>query len=357
MLCHGQIAAIDSTFETRGHDLPVIPFTLTHTGVQRYAIAGKVVNVLKHPEHFITDRLLQSARHIPLTLGHPNGKVVSLDTIDEAIIVGMTSDTPAQRSKNGHEVRHQGTIHSKELLQAIQNQKITDVSAGYLAEFKANSGVWTDEQGQKHKYDMVQHDPSLNHVAFVHRGRMPRSKIITDSQDDHAIWLPPEENMDEIKELLIKLTADSENKSEAEIARLVAAIDAKNEELESLKSDLQGLQAINDGEEERKNDALKALQEKVEVASKVFAKASLPMQELLAMDSQEAILSAGLKALSIQHDPKAPAAYLQGVFDQANHPESAAQAIADAKPNTGKSAQERIQEIYKRDLERNRKAL
>lgn len=357
MFCLGEYAAIDSTFETRGHDLPVIPFTLTHTGVQRYAIDGKVVSVLKHPEHFITDRLLESAKHIPLTLGHPEGKVVSLDNMDNAIVVGMTSDTPAQRSKDGHDVRHQGTIFSKELLGAIESKKITDVSAGYLAEFRANKGVWTDAQGQKHKFDMVQHNPLLNHVAFVHKGRMPRSKVITDSQDDRAIWLPPEENMDEIKELLIKLTADSENKSEAEIARLVAAIDAKNDELKSLQADLQGLQAINDGEEERKNEALKALQEKVQTASKVFAKASVPMEELLALDSEQAILSAGLKALSIEHDQEAPAAYLQGVFDQANHPESAAQAIADAAPPAPKSSQERIQEIYKRDLERNRKAL
>lgn len=356
MQVYGEQVILDARFEDRADGLKVIPFTLTHEGVHKYLHKGKVLRVLKSKEHFLTPEFLDSARSIPVTIEHPKARRVSQSNTNE--IVGLVHDTPA--TLDGHRANHKATIFDPDAIRLIESKTVKGVSAGYSASLSLKSGTWVDANGESHDYDAIHENAKLNHLALTRAPRLDQTNFITDSQEA-AIWLSPEEEnpMDEIKSLLEKLVTDSQDKGATD--QILATIDAKSQEIETLKKELLSLKEANEAQITDSEDKLADLTKRTETAAKVADVTGLPMQELVALDSVSAILTKGLDACEVTYTDGQSDDYLLGLLSASKpvHKNSAAAQITgqatENDSNPEQDAQARLAAAHAADIARSRK--
>ena len=135
------------------------PIAAAAAMVQEYTIDGKTIKVLKEPTEL--KAAADCARMLPVTNDHPSQRIVT----DQKEIKGWTDlvnyDEKAEKIRTNIEVRDAETIKD------IQEGK-DNVSIGFMCDLDYTPGTWKDE-----KYDAVQRNIVLNHVAIVKKGRCP----------------------------------------------------------------------------------------------------------------------------------------------------------------------------------------
>lgn len=352
--------------EARGDGLTSIKYVLTEPGVYTYQIRGKTVRALKLPEDWTSESFLASARGVPITLEHPPGLVTPKDS---GQFVGLAHSEPAV-ARDG-KVYHGATLSRQDAIDGVRTKMYRAVSAGTHVNWVDNAGVWVAQDGASFPYDVIQKNPRLNHTSLTRQPRVPSSVILAnDSSDLIAVFVPDQDTMEELKELLAKFSLDS-----TAVAALTAIVSDRDAKLAELGRQIDGLRGERDGLKQ-KLDTVPSLdsigdrvaQELQQVAAIAAKVPGLSLDALAKAKTVSERYLMALDSLKISVDSKATEDYLRGRFEGATvqsapaaenpapktapHPNSARAGIMaqDAGPKPAPSAADRIKAAKERDI-------
>jgi uncharacterized protein len=159
--------------------------SIAKTGVFSYLHAdGKIIKEAKLPEELFSQTTLDSLKGVPVTNEHP-------PVNDSNGLINQTNYSKYVRGSLGEIVVLDGdhivtteTIYDAELIKQLKNGEKREVSIGFETDVEFTSGVY---KGQR--YDAVQRNIKINHLAHVKNGRAGESvKVHLDSVNtDYAI--------------------------------------------------------------------------------------------------------------------------------------------------------------------------
>jgi hypothetical protein len=252
---------------------------LGRVGVQLYFLNGESVRLLR-PENEVRDSAA-SLSHQIVTLDHPSVEVTSDNT--QELQKGLTGEAKYADGILSAPI----TVTSKDAIEkALTTHK--QISCGYSATLRKESGVWVDEYGvhghagQSYEYDYVQTNIRGNHVALVERGRAGviaslqldttqtnkedlETQVFLDSANDFdivnvndkimtkqfifndAVLTIAGDNADEIVKALnsqkesIKTLNDSLSSKSSDLTSLKDSLSAKSDEVSNLAGQLEAL--------------------------------------------------------------------------------------------------------------------
>jgi hypothetical protein len=170
---------------------------LTRVGLQDYRLSDitgnvndtKIVKVLRPATTVFSDETIESAKLKPITMYHPSTMVDSEN--HHNLSVGTIGENVHQLDQ--HRLGASIIITNKAIIDDIMNGKVSEVSMGYSADLKQESGVFNNEH-----YDYIFDGAmKINHCAIVPKGRCGESVSILDKKEGDLM------TKDEIKELLL----------------------------------------------------------------------------------------------------------------------------------------------------------
>ena len=187
---------------------------LTRTGVFNYTRAdGSIRREYRPPDEVFHADSLKSLRGVPVTIGHP-GKVTK-DSHTHAII-GTVLTEGERADKN---VVAEVVIHSPNRMGAKR-----ELSLGYKVDMDETSGV--SPEGEK--YDAIQRNIRINHLAVVERGRAGNARLRLDAED--AASCDVEFKEDRVSDNLVTVRLDGiEYKAAPEVARQIEKLNAERD--------------------------------------------------------------------------------------------------------------------------------
>lgn len=299
------------------------------TGIQDYAghEVGKpdmaIVKVYRPADQVFSKDSMGSYAHKPITNDHPDQAVSAENWKDLA--VGSIGDEIA---RDGDFVRIPLVVMDAAAIKLVEDGK-RELSAGYTCDLAWETG--TTPQGEK--YDAIQKDIRINHVAIVQSGRAGSKARIGDGAfswgvspvSDHT---PPKEKEMTLKTVTVdgipvevtdqgatviatlqQRLADAANKMSTADAAHVAAIAAKDTELAKKDAELDALKAkvLDD----------KALDAKVQARADLISVAKaiakdVKTEGLSDADIRKAVVVAKLGDAAIAGKPEA---YIDARFD------------------------------------------
>lgn len=134
------------------------------TGIQQYTkrelgfMEDGIVNVYRPPEEVFHKDSIKSFIHKPLTIGHPNEPVTSLNWKDFAV-----GEVSTDVIRDGEYLQFSLIVKD----QAYDHSDFKEISAGYNCDLIAEDGVAPCGTPYQYKQANIRGD----HIAFVHRGR------------------------------------------------------------------------------------------------------------------------------------------------------------------------------------------
>ena len=140
-----------------------VDIAATRTGVMPYYDweTGEIINELKSPEEIFSDETMNSLKGVPVTNRHPPVMIDSNNWID------FTKGTTHQNVRQEDNLLViSETIFDDELIAYVKSGKKAQVSIGFRADLEEESGEFEGE-----KYDRIQKNIRINHVAHVKQGR------------------------------------------------------------------------------------------------------------------------------------------------------------------------------------------
>ena len=140
-----------------------VDIAATRTGVMPYHDweTGGIINELKSPEEIFSDETMNSLKGVPVTNRHPPVMIDSNNWID------FTKGTTHQNVRQEDNLLViSETIFDDELIAYVKSGKKAQVSIGFRADLEEESGEFEGE-----KYDRIQKNIRINHVAHVKQGR------------------------------------------------------------------------------------------------------------------------------------------------------------------------------------------
>lgn len=224
----------------------VVPGRVARTGIQQYLASelgltdrqpNEIVNVYRPSEEVFNTDSLASYESCDVTLNHPSELVNA--TNYKSTTVGVVRG-PAIR--DGDFVEANLIIKSKDAISAVESGKV-QLSAGYTAIYDKVDG--TTELGEK--YEFIQRDIKINHIAICDRARAGAQARLYDNEGvkpmtikvmlDSGVAL---EVADEASAKLVtdalKDAAQRVTDAEAKAEKAEAERDMKEEELEAEKA-------------------------------------------------------------------------------------------------------------------------
>lgn len=167
----GQITSVERTPQ----GFLRVPGFATRTGVFTYIAAnGQVRRELRHPDDVFDPESLASLKNAPVTLEHPP-VMLNPDNVKD-YTKGWTTD---HVEVNRDLVATDLIIAMEDAIDAVENQGIRELSAGYMADLEEVPGVYNGCQ-----YDVRQRNIKYNHLAIVKKGRAgPEARLRMDSAD------------------------------------------------------------------------------------------------------------------------------------------------------------------------------
>lgn len=260
----------------------VVPGRVARTGIQQYLASelgltdrqpNEIINVYRPSDEVFNVDSLASYESCDVTLNHPTELVNAANY--KSTTVGVVRG-PAIR--DGDFVEANLIIKSKDAISAVESGKV-QLSAGYTAIYDKVDG--TTELGEK--YEFIQRDIKINHIAICDRARAgaqarlydnegvtPMFKIMLDS--GAAIEVADEASAKLVTDAL-KAAAQRVTDAEAKMEEAKAKADMKEEELEAEKA--------------KTTDA--AIAERVEAISTVRAQAVKMVGDTFTCDSVDAV--------------------------------------------------------------------
>ena len=218
--------ALDVSGMTEKDGILSIPAVIAKHMIQDY----DDLKVLKPAEEL--EAAAMFADGIPITRDHPNAGIVT----DRAEVLGFLKDPTFEND----ELKGILNIADKDLAADVKDGKLTGLSIGFFCDLDRTEGTVGDA-----KYDAVQKDIFLNHVAIVDQGRCSIEDGCGFHTDSTPYLTPapvPDPELAKVTAERDSLQAELEKiiKTEKDtlIAELVAAQDSKTkEDLEKLRLD------------------------------------------------------------------------------------------------------------------------
>ena len=182
---------------------------LTKAGVYPYLYSdGRLVKEAKLPEEIFSAATIDSANGAVITDNHPD---INQDS-------GLVNSSNYSKLVKGNvfNVKQDGLflsglekVFDSDLQKRILSGEQIQVSIGF--EQKTD---WTPGEYNGEKYDCVQRDIRINHIAHVEKGRAGEEcRTILDSNKDYAIMQEANETMNEIKPTKITWRVDNKDYS------------------------------------------------------------------------------------------------------------------------------------------------
>lgn len=238
--------------------------------VQKYVKSdGSEEMEAKLPEEILSDSTVSSANSKPVTDGH-HGLVTKDNSHD--LMKGFTA---SNGHVEGNMLYNDITITDPNLIYQIKNGDKRELSIGFETQMDPTSGTYNGT-----KYDAVQRNIRINHVAVVPKGRAGHEvRLIGDSAEAVDQVEPSEEKGNQMETRVVradgqnitvaaddvdkitKLDADNSAK-----AKQIADLDAQIKKLQSEKAQLQGdadASAKKADEAQAKADSLEADNKKI----------------------------------------------------------------------------------------------
>lgn len=238
--------------------------------VQKYVKSdGSEEMEAKLPEEILSDATVSSANSKPVTDGH-HGLVTKDNSHD--LLKGFTA---SNGHVEGNMLYNDITITDPNLISQIKSGDKRELSIGFETQMDPTSGTYNGT-----KYDAVQRNIRINHVAVVPKGRAGHEvRLIGDSAEAVEQVEPSEEKGNQMEtrvvradgqnitvaaddvEKITKLDADNSAK-----AKQIADLDAQIKKLQSEKAQLQGdadASAKKADEAQAKADSLEADNKKI----------------------------------------------------------------------------------------------
>lgn len=239
--------------------------------VQKYVKSdGSEEMEAKLPEEILSDATVSSANSKPVTDGH-HGLVTKDNSHD--LMKGFTA---SNGHVEGNMLYNDITITDPNLISQIKSGDKRELSIGFETQMDPTSGTYNGT-----KYDAVQRNIRINHVAVVLKGRAGHEvRLIGDSAEAVEQVEPSEEKGNQMEtrvvradgqnitvaaddvEKITKLDADNSAK-----AKQIADLDAQIKKLQSEKAQLQGdadASAKKADEAQAKADSLEADNKKLQ---------------------------------------------------------------------------------------------
>ena len=239
--------------------------------VQKYVKSdGSEEMEAKLPEEILSDATVSSANSKPVTDGH-HGLVTKDNSHD--LLKGFTA---SNGHVEGNMLYNDSTITDPNLISQIKSGDKRELSIGFETQMDPTSGTYNGT-----KYDAVQRNIRINHVAVVPKGRAGHEvRLIGDSAEAVEQVEPSEEKGNQMEtrvvradgqnitvaaddvEKITKLDADNSAK-----AKQIADLDAQIKKLQSEKAQLQGdadASAKKADEAQAKADSLEADNKKLQ---------------------------------------------------------------------------------------------
>ena len=238
--------------------------------VQKYVKSdGSEEMEAKLPEEILSDATVSSANSKPVTDGH-HGLVTKDNSHD--LLKGFTA---SNGHVEGNMLYNDITITDPNLISQIKSGDKRELSIGFETQMDPTSGTYNGT-----KYDAVQRNIRINHVAVVPKGRAGHEvRLIGDSAEAVEQVEPSEEKGNQMEtrvvradgqnitvaaddvEKITKLDADNSAK-----AKQIADLDAQIKKLKAEKAQLQGdadASAKKADEAQAKADSLEADNKKI----------------------------------------------------------------------------------------------
>ena len=251
---------------------------VTRTGIFSYRNSdGSTRRELRHPDDVFTQKSLESMKMIPITDGHPDGRLVNSKSA-KSLQVGQVGETI---KVDGTVIRSPIVITDESAIAKVKSGK-NQLSLGYSATVTAESGEYNGQ-----RYDSRQTNIRYNHLAICNLARAgAAAAIVLDEGDAIQIEDDKESKIkNDIKskdinnnkktrgKKMVKINIDSiayEASPEVSNAynKQLTRIDEMQKELDTNKGKFDQLQSTKD-ELQKKNDTFeKTLNDTVAAAVK-----------------------------------------------------------------------------------------
>lgn len=214
------------------------------SGIQEYTgeelgIADMdVVRVYRSPEEVFSRDSLHSFSHATVTVNHPPVLVNSENWKDYA-----AGEVSTEALRDGEFIALPLILKDKAAIDAANSGK-AELSAGYTAEIEMQDGVTPNGE----KYDAIQKNIRINHLALVDQARAGSQARIGDTAENWGaapLTTKPKEEvkMADLKTVVVdgqavQVAADGVDTITKMIADHKSAIDAKDEAIGTLKASL-----------------------------------------------------------------------------------------------------------------------
>lgn len=140
---------------------------LSRIGVQEYRQADGSVRVeLRLPEEVFAPESLASARAAPITDEHPPVPLDASNTREY-----QRGHLDGEVTQDGAVTRGVVLVTDAGLIAKMDAGEQQEVSLGYSCTVDDTPGTWTGPDGQTYRYDGVQRDIRVNHVAITRKAR------------------------------------------------------------------------------------------------------------------------------------------------------------------------------------------
>ncbi|QHJ72673.1 prohead protease [Escherichia phage 2725-N35] len=249
-------AKVKARFDENGFlvDTPIV----ARVGVQTYYLPdGKERREFRPASEVFKHDSLASYQGKPITLGHV---FVNSENAKE-VVVGAVSGSAMREDSN---VIVPLTIYDKESIEKAKNGIAGELSVGYSTVDVESKGWGSNETGEYKldgeyqsqdeipsdwvRFDALQTEIKVNHVALVYKGRAQVAKLNFDAQQENPYTTDVDINKED-KQKMIKIKLDGAQEFEVapEIASHIEALNAKADtaiaERDSLKAKVDAMPA------------------------------------------------------------------------------------------------------------------
>lgn len=228
---------------------------IARVGVFPYLHAdGTWTNEAKLPEEILSDSTVESANNKPVTNDHPvnGGENVLVDKSNSRQYAkGFTADNA---HIEGDTLKIGLTVMDPQLIDAIQNDGKQELSIGFQTDVVPISGEYKGT-----KYDSVQRNIQINHVAVVDKAREGHNIRITGDSAQMAVNDKPRKEKEMAKDNKKSALDDADNgksssTSSSTSSSSSSSSDDKDKQIADLKQQVKDLQAQLANKNSNSND-------------------------------------------------------------------------------------------------------
>lgn len=208
---------------------------------------GTWTNEAKLPEDILSESTVKSANNKPVTNDHPvdDGENVLVDkTNSTQYVKGFTADNA---HVEGDMLKVGLTIMDPQLIDAVQNGGKQELSIGFQTDVEPISGEYNGA-----KYDSVQRNIQINHVAVVDRAREGHNiritgdsaqMVVNDTRKEKQMAENEKNVFDDTDNTSSNTNSASSNTSSSSNSSSSSSSDDKDKQIADLKQQVKDLQA------------------------------------------------------------------------------------------------------------------